>query len=220
MHDYQAWEKYPQHHLWFNKLWVSQELGYKCGPGGTAPKQSGWYIIRPIYNLSGMGVGAKKVWIEAGDLKAVPAGYFWCEWFEGTHYSATYKWIWDRDHYDGYWEIQSCWEGYSNPAMLQQFREWKRSDYIPKVPPHLNILADVDILNVEFKDQKVIEVHLRDTPDPQHDHIIPTWMSDQVNGKVLSERNDKLIKDGYVWIASYDDADGQLTDPRTGFWVK
>lgn len=217
MHDYEAWEKYPQHRLWFNKLWVSQKLRYNCGPGGTAPEESGWFIIRPIYNLSGMGVGAKKVWIEAGDLRAVPAGYFWCEWFEGTHYSATYTF----EHGNiPKWNLKSCWEGFSNPAMLQQFREWKRSSFTPEVPRELNELSDVDILNVEFKDHKVIEVHLRDTPDPNYDHIIPTWMSDQVNGKMLSERNDKLIKDGYTWIKDFDDADGQLSDPRTGFWVK
>jgi hypothetical protein len=217
MHDHEAWEKYPKHHNWFNKLWVSEKLGYKCGPGGTAPKTSGWYIIRPVYNLSGMGVGAKKEFIKAGDLSAVPAGYFWCEWFEGTHYSATFKFV--NDHKPR-WDMISCWEGFSNPAMLQQFREWKRSEFVPKVPWALNELSDVSIINVEYKDDKVIEVHLRDTPDPDYDHIIPTWMSDQANGKVLSERNDQLMKDGYRWISSYDDADGQLADPRTGFWVK
>ena len=217
MHDYEAWEKYPQHHNWFNKLWVSEKLRYNCGPGGTAPKKSGYYIIRPIYNLSGMGVGAKKVLIETGDLKAVQAGYFWCEWFHGRHYSATYEFVHDVKPF---WKLISCFEGFSNPAMLQGFREWKRSSYIPEVPRELNELSDVGLINVEFKNNKVIEVHLRDTPDPDYDHIIPTWMSDQLNGKVLSERNDKLRKDGYKWIKNFDDADGQLKDPRTGFWVK
>lgn len=215
--DQEAWEAYPHHHNWFNKLWVSEKLGYKCGPGGTAPKTSGWYIIRPTYNLSGMGVGAKKVFIKAGDLTAVPAGYFWCEWFEGIHYSATYTFVHDIKPR---WDIISCWEGISNPSMLQRFREWYRSEEAPYVPWVLNELSDVKVINVEFKDDKVIEVHLRDSPDPQYDHIIPTWMSDQENGKVLSERNDRLIKDGYKWISDYDDADGQLSDPRTGFWVK
>lgn len=215
--DHEAWDAYPQHHNWFNKLWVSEKLGYKCGPCGTAPKNSGWYIVRPIYNLSGMGVGAKKVYIKANDHSAVSAGYFWCEWFEGTHYSATYEFFHGKKPI---WNIISCWEGKTNPSMLQQFREWKRSEYIPKVPWCLNELSDVKIINVEFKNDKVIEVHLRNTPDPDYDHIIPTWMSDQINGKILSERNDLLKKEGYVWISDYDDADGQLNDPRTGFWVK
>jgi hypothetical protein len=119
-----------------------------------------------------------------------------------------------------YWDVVSCWEGLSNPAMLQQFREWYRTEEVPHVPWALNELSDVGIINVEFKGDKVIEVHLRDTPDPDYDHIIPTWESDQIYGKVLTERNDQLTKDGYKWISSYDDADGQLADPRTGFWVK
>lgn len=217
MHDYEAWEKYPNHHNWFNKLWVSEKLGYKCGPGGTAPKTSGWYVVRPTYNLSGMGVGAKRVFIKAGDLTAVPAGYFWCEWFDGVHYSATYRF---RHDHKPRWDIISCWEGMSNPAMLQHFREWDRSEESPSVPWALNELSDVGVINIEFKNDKVIEVHLRTSPDPDYDHIIPTWMSDQENGKVLSERNDRLTKAGYKWISDYDDADGQLTDPRTGFWVK
>jgi hypothetical protein len=217
MHDYEAWEKYPNHHNWFNKLWVSEKLGYKCGPGGTAPKTSGWYVVRPTYNLSGMGVGAKRVFIKAGDLTAVPAGYFWCEWFDGVHYSATYRF---RHDHKPRWDIISCWEGMSNPAMLQHFREWDRSEESPSVPWALNELSDVGVINIEFKNDKVIEVHLRTSPDPDYDHIIPTWMSDQENGKVLSERNDRLTKAGYKWISDYDDADGQLKDPRTGFWVK
>jgi hypothetical protein len=217
--DQEAWVAYPKHHNWFNKLWVSEKLGYKCGPGGTAPKTSGWYVIRPTYNLSGMGVGAKKEFIKAGDLTAVRAGYFWCEWFEGTHYSATFKFVHDIKPR---WDVVSCWEGNSNPVMLQQFREWYRTEpeEVPHVPWALNELSDVGIINVEFKGDKVIEVHLRDTPDPNYDHIIPTWVSDQIYGKTLTDRNGRLIKDGYRWISDYDDADGQLSDPRTGFWVK
>jgi hypothetical protein len=96
--------------------------------------------------------------------------------------------------------------------MLQKFKEWYRCEHSPKVPWALNELSDIKIINIEFKDNKVIEVHLRNSPDPQYDHIIPTWTS--------SERNDRLTKDGYKWISDYDDADGQLSDPRTGFWVK
>lgn len=213
MHDYEAWEKYPKHHNWFNKLWVAEKLGYKCGPGATAPKTSGWYIVRPIYNLSGMGVGAKKTYIKANDLTAVPAGYFWCEWFDGVHYSATYRF---RHDHKARWDILSCWIGYTNSAKLQQFSEWKRTEHIPRVPWELNELSDVGVINIEFKDEKVIDVHLRTSPDPDYDHIIPTWHSDIVG----STRDDQLKQQGYVWIPSYDDADGQLTDPRTGFWVK
>ena len=58
--DYQTYAKYSHHRKWFNKLWLSETLGYDCGPSGIFPDKSGWYIVRPIMNLSGMSVGAEK----------------------------------------------------------------------------------------------------------------------------------------------------------------
>ena len=61
--DYQAWEEYPQHSWVFNKLEVALKLGYKAGPACVPlPKTSNTLfkaIIRPIYNLYGMGISAK-----------------------------------------------------------------------------------------------------------------------------------------------------------------
>ena len=61
--DYQAWEEYPQHRWVFNKLEVALKLGYKAGPACVPlPKTSNTLfkaIIRPIYNLYGMGISAK-----------------------------------------------------------------------------------------------------------------------------------------------------------------
>ena len=91
--DFEAWEKYPQHHKWFDKLYLAELMGYKCGPTGTAPDVTDHYVVRPIYNLSGMGVGAKIVKIDAGDFTKVPPGYFWCEFMPGIQYSATYQWL-------------------------------------------------------------------------------------------------------------------------------
>ena len=216
--DQQAYAAYPHHRKWFNKLWLSEALGYNCGPAGIAPAEYGVYVVRPIYNLSGMGVGAERKVIKQGDVTRVPPGYFWCEYFPGKHYSATYEFV--QGTKIPYWKPIACWEGISHPRNLQRFREWKRSDYIPEVPRLINQLSDVPIINIEFKGNQVIEVHLRDTPDPQYDHLIPTWYSDQYDGKMLKERHEQMVKDGYTWISDYDDADGQLADPRTGFWVR
>ena len=35
---------------------IAETMGYKCGPGGTAIPETREYVIRPIYNLAGMGV--------------------------------------------------------------------------------------------------------------------------------------------------------------------
>lgn len=222
--DQEAWHKYPKHRKWFNKLFLAMELGYDCGPCGVAPTKTGVYVVRPTYNLSGMGFGARLVKIEAGDTTKVPAGYFWCEYFRGKHYSATYEWHYDRDNIWGQWRNpwkgMSCWEGINFPLNLSKFTEWKKSDYIPRVPDQLVDLRDVGRINVEFIDDKVIEVHLRDSPDPQYEHIIPIWKSDTDLHESQSSKCYHLELQGYKWISDYDDADGQLSDPRLGFMVK
>ena len=175
MNDNHAYEKYPHHRNWFNKLWVAERLGYVCGPSGVAPPDTNQYIVRPIYNLAGMGIGARFQIIEEGDIRATEPGYFWCERFYGRHISALFKF-----HHGviGEWKPISAFEGFTNPyESLTKFQEWKRLglDWVPEVPRELNELSDVDIINVEFIDGKVIEVQLRDTPDPDYDHFIPVW---------------------------------------------
>ena len=206
MHDFQAWNKYPQHHNWFNKLWLSEKLGYKCGPCGTAPTDSKYYIIRPTYNLSGMGVGAEFVYIEKGDMTKVPPGYFWQEIILGKHYSVTYD-------VNNQFEPISCYEGISFGNELWRFNKWIRSDYYPEFPDTFKDLNDVDIINIEFKGTSPIEVHLRGSADPQYDEIIPIW-------KDRKNDIDKYQKMGYTYIDSPDDADGFLKIPRLGFMVK
>ena len=93
MYDEDAWLKYPHHHNWFNKLYVAEQMGYYCGPCGFAPSRSDYYIVRPIYNLGGMGVGTSIQYIEADDYTMVPPGYFWCEILLGKQYSATYEFV-------------------------------------------------------------------------------------------------------------------------------
>jgi hypothetical protein len=72
---------------------------------------------------------------------------------------------------------------------------------------------NVSVLNVEFIGDKIIEVHLRDTPDPNYDELIPVW-SDDI--KVV----DIYRKIGYTYIESRDDGDGFLDVSRIGFLVK
>lgn len=211
MDDSEAYRAYPHHSKWFNKLHVAETFKYDCGPCGTAPTKDGTYIIRPIYNLAGMGLGAKICYIKAGDVTSTPPGYFWCEYFTGKHYSATYEF-----HHDikGTWKPISCWEGINLPVNVTKFIEWKRSSYFPEAPRELNELCDVKKINVEFKGQNVIEVHLRESPDPAYDHIIPVWASDR------EEKTAHMEMHGYRFIESYEDADGHLEDPRIGFLVK
>jgi len=212
--DDKAYEKYPHHSKWFNKLWLAEELGYKCGPGGVDIPEDGMYVIRPTYNLGGMGAGATVKNLLKGDFTTCPPGYFWCEYLTGKHYSADYKW--KTDHLTGgCWEGVSCWEGTNMPLNLAKFTEWKRSTYIPSIEnPMFKELQDVGTINVEWKGGDIIEVHLRESPDPDYDIMIPVWASDVGIKKQHYEMH------GYDFIEAYDNSNGYIDDARIGFFVK
>lgn len=210
IHDYEAWVNYPHHHNWFNKLFVAEQLGYYCGPCGFAPSRSDYYIVRPIYNLGGMGVGTSLVFIEANDYTKVPPGYFWCEVLLGKQYSATYEFVHDTKPY---WKPLSCWEGDKHPGSFSKFTKWTRSAYVPEVPRLFNVLSDVKRINVEFKGDSPFEVHLRDTPDPDYDELIPIWKDEE-------ERIAKYTEQGYTYVESFDDSNNFLETPRLGFMVR
>jgi hypothetical protein len=211
MEDNIAWQQYPQHRNFFNKLWLSNELGYDCGPCGVAPSHDGYYIVRPIYNLSGMGAGARKVYIKAGDTSSVPPGYFWCEWFEGIHYSATYGPF--IHNTKGEWTKKHCFIGKNQDNALTFFQKWYKINYVPTLSRFFHLLSDVPIINVEFIGDKPIEVHLRESPDPMADEVIPIWDGDQHKIKILENK-------GYTYVESYDDADGFIEIPRIGFMMR
>ena len=208
--DYEAWAEYPHHHNWFNKLFVAEQLRYNCGPCGFAPSQSDYYIIRPIYNLGGMGVGTSLEFIEAGDYSKVPPGYFWCEVLLGKQYSATYQFVHDTNPY---WKPISCWEGEKHPGSFSKFTKWTRSSYAPTVPRIFNVLSDVKRINVEFKGDAPFEVHLRSSPDPDYNELIPVWQGEE-------HTVDELKSKGYSFIPSRDDSNGFLKQARVGFMVK
>lgn len=207
MNDQIAYRKWPQYAHWYNKLWFSEKMKYNCGPAGIAPVTSGWYVVRPIMNLSGMGAGATKKWIEADDVTQVPLGYFWCEWFDGNQYSVTYEWV------DWWWNPISSWAGSKNEDDLSKFYEWRRSSFLPEIDILFHEISSVRSINVEFIGDKPIEVHLRTSPDPDYDMLIPIWKNEEY-------LIDKYTNMGYTYVSSYDNADGFLETPRLGFMVK
>jgi len=206
MNDAHAYLQFPKLRKFYNKLWISEKLGYYCGPSGVAPVTSDWFVVRPIMNLSGMGVGSSKVWIESGDHTKVPPGYFWCEFFEGRHLSVTYE---DET-------IKHCYEAFRGDDMSHFFR-WERTKDIVQIPKWISKelkSGGVKIYNAEFIDGNMIEVHLRGSPDPVADVLYPIWEGDE---KI---KIDKMTKLGYNYKDAFDDADGFLSPPRLGFMTK
>lgn len=225
--DVEAWEQFPHFRNFYNKLDVATYLGYCCGPSGIAPKVSGNYIVRPIYNLLGMGAGAKFQYIEAGDRDSVPPGYFWEEIFTGYTTSVGY----DID-LEGRFKATSAYVGIrTTKDPLFKFNKWKRIDVAeaPTFPEKLfhfhnifNKCYNMNVecpshINIEFIDNRVIDVHIRMSPDPQYDNIIVVWDDSVKDSKSYIKLTEER---GYKFIESIDNAGGHIPQTRKGFLVK
>jgi len=222
LEDYQVWYAYPQYRWTMNKLDLSLRLGYHAGPAGVAVQKSGWYIVRPIYNPYGMGIGAHKKWLDANEQFAeamschehIPPGYFWCEWFEGEHYSIDYAKVNNK------WQPINASQGFHyDDKNLTKFHFWRIIE-----PPHINLpewIHDIDVeeFNIEFKGNKITEVHLRSGNDIAIDSNIgdeyyPIWKGDNVDHlKHLEFVPNLFDEDEY-------DADGHLSNIRLGYYKK
>lgn len=220
--DTQAWETYPKYRWVFNKLEVAMQLGYECGPACVPVKKKGSYIIRPIYNLFGQGIGAKRQFLDP-DLhtedmilhKFVPPGYFWCEYLNGDHYSIDYK----REN--NRWVPFSAMIGtHENEKNLVRFEVWEKVEIPNFTLPDFLHEIDVEYLNVESKNENPFEIHLRTGNDqiwdlPMGSKLYPSWdESDQIIRKNL-KFSPNLHSD-----ARYYAANGYLDDVRRGYYIE
>lgn len=220
--DTQAWEAYPQYRWVFNKLEVAMRFGYECGPACVPIKRKGNYIIRPIYNLFGQGIGAKKQYLDpelhTEDMilhKYVSPGYFWCEYLEGDHFSIDYK----REN--GRWIPFSAMIGtHETENNLTRFEVWQKVELPNFELPNFIHEIDVDYLNIESKNEKPFEIHLRTGNDqiwnlPMGSKVYPIW-----DEKDLNKKNGMKFSPNYESDIRFYSADGHLSDVRRGFYVE
>lgn len=209
--DWDAWNMYPQHRWLFNKLELSLRLGYCAGPTPAPVPVTGDYIVRPIYNLSGMGAGAVLMNLEAGRVYDFPPSYFWCERFVGDHLSVNYEWRASR--------LLPVHTSVAEPDFnnLSRFKRWTKIGHRDlELPNWISSLRFVPKINIEFIGDKIIEIHLRhgvDFPNGAKE-IIPVWKT------TLQQEIDKLLDQGYTYEESYTDAEKNVNDPRLGFLWK
>ena len=220
--DTQAWEAYPQYRWIFNKLELAMRLDYKCGPACVPIKEKGDYIVRPIYNLRGCGIGAKKIKLNpelhSEDMilhKFIPPGYFWCEYLMGNHYSIDYKRV------NHHWIPFSAMIGtHENDNNLVKFEVWEKVE-IPdfNLPDFLHEI-DTEYLNIESKNCNPFEIHLRTGNDqiwnlPIGSKLYPSWnKNDELKRKNLKFSPNLYSDDRYY------SADGHLQDVRRGYYVE
>jgi hypothetical protein len=207
LQDSDAWNAYPEYRKWFDKLYLSTHLGYNCGPSGVPPLISGTYIVRPTYNLSGMGAGARIENIPAGDCTVVPPGYFWCDMFYGEHISVNYSLSLDGKTHTAV----SAWLGEKSKDSLR-FSRWTKTSELIDLPAPFKYMTDVSEINAEFIGGRMIEIHFRQSPDPECDEFIPVWADDE---DIIY----RYLQQGYTFIKDEDDANGFLDVKRKGFLI-
>lgn len=228
LEDYQAWQEYGDtEHRWvFNKLEVSLRGGLHAGPAAVPPRSDGFFISRPIYNLYGMGIGAEKFqyseeeYEEFVNYKTVPPGFFWCEWLDGPHLSIDYQ-----KYDDGSWEVSSVWEGsHYSDTNLTKFSSWTRlpSQVAPSphdLPIHLDWLyqdTEITFFNVELREGRIVEIHLRPgdlmfNDLPVGTELVPVWQG-------MERPQGEWIPDIDPNMGKYK-VSGRITEFRDGFIV-
>lgn len=167
-----AWKYCDAEDLWiYDKLILSRKLGYMCGPVGVDVPKSGSYIVRPITNIDGMGIGAEILSLEK-NTDHLPPGYFWCEVFTGIYHSVDYI----------FGDQILCVEGERDlDQPLYKWKSWtKCNHHIPL--PEILVEFHYENINCEFVGDKLIEVHLRHNPDfmDGYNHIIPVWLGEDI----------------------------------------
>ena len=197
MSDIDVWSTVPTRHLWiYDRLILSRALGYVAAPAGIPVPEPGWYMIKPITNLRGMGRGAQRVWLTADLSDAVPDGHFWMPCFEGRHISVDYHWG----------EPVLTVEGFRDSDRLDRFCRWCRvADVLPLPTCLMMVAQDLEWLNVEYVGGQAIEVHARYNDDFRNhdgDEIYPQWRDEPVTQPM-----------GTAWYPS-------SAGDRLGFWVK
>jgi len=190
------WNQIDPSDLWvYNKLFLSRILGYNCGPVGTTVPKSDFYIVRPSFNLLGMGRFARIEWIEKYTDSFHPSE-FWCEIFKGEHLSV------DFHHQKA--ELVVLGERNSNDP-LHKWKRWLKIDKEIKFPTILsNLKGNYDWINCEFINGNLIEVHFRRNPDFRYQNsvAIPVW--------------DEIPTENYEDYKFIEDSDFN----RRGFYIK
>lgn len=186
------WNHIHSSDLWvYNKLFLSRMLGYNCGPSGTTVPKSDFYIVRPSFNLLGMGRFARREWIEKYTDHIHPAE-FWCEIFDGEHLSVDFY----------HQKAKLVVKGTKNPDdPYYKWKKWEKIDKKVKFPDILkNLKGHYEWINCEFIHNRLIEVHFRRNPDFRYKNsvAIPVWDDEIYENMDFIEDADYLRKGFYI----------------------
>jgi len=171
--DADAWAWYPAYRRVYDKLEVAASQGLACGPHGLEPP--GFPVFsKPIYNMRGMGTGARVLRSREEYLREQRPGHMWMTLLEGEHLSsdcvvAAGEPRWWR-HATGlaleggifdYWTVHAE----ARPEVEGYCGEWIRA--------HLPGYSGM--INLETIGGRIIEAHLR-FADQWPDLYGPGWV--------------------------------------------
>ena len=168
------WKSIHHKDLWvYNKLYLSRVLGYNCGAIGTPVPKPDFYIVRPSFNLLGMGRYARKEYIYKYTDQYHPSE-FWSEIFVGSHISVDFHEkqsklvvLGERDDTDPYYK----------------WKKWTKIDLEVSFPDVLHdLVGNYEWINCEFIGNHLIEVHFRQNPDFRYNNheAIPVWNDESI----------------------------------------
>lgn len=158
--DDAAWTLYPYFRSLMNKLYVAESQGLECSLLGSTQAPSRYpVVVRPVYNLYGMGLGTAFVHNEDQLEELMQPASFWCEFLTGPHLSIDLaiqngKLLW-HGAFQGFKDTSNQFTHWSvvtvPPARVQYTLTWLRV-YAPTF---------IGMVNVEMIGKRIIEVHLR-----------------------------------------------------------
>lgn len=191
IYDHQVWPTLDVKDLWvYDKLILSTYLGHLCGPAGLQLPYTGKFIVKPITNILGMGLGTYIKDFTTTNTDDILPGYFWMEIFKGDHLSV--------DVVKGKTDV--IYKGISSGP--NRFSKWIKLDNDIEHPQFIvDLSIKYGIVNYECIGNKIIEVHLRANPDWQKykaKELIPVWNGDIIPpNMVIDADGDRL---GFVVI--------------------
>ncbi len=196
MVDFEAYAKYPQFSHFYDKLWVAKQQNVLCGTSEDPIPSSNTYVVKPIINLYGMGMGARYVYLEKGSFIQDDT-MMWCEVFDGDHVSVDYK----LNKEVGMYVQNTTVKGYrglkGRDKYSTQFYKWERINKHFVLPTFVEEL-DVDVFNIEFIGDKIIEIHLRSNPDFLHHGFRALHV---ITDKTTRSEIEIYKSMGYFWVA-------------------
>ncbi|KAL2856471.1 hypothetical protein BJY01DRAFT_263519 [Aspergillus pseudoustus] len=162
--DRDAYPMNPKFRWVYNKLMVAELQGIDCGPHWTQPDNAIFPIFsKPIFNLGSMGAEARAIATMDDYWCSVTPGHMWSALLVGEHYSTDIAVLAGKP----------VWFSHARgtPGPQQTFDYWEVNVSVdPSVQAYIatfvktHLAEYTGMLNMETIGGKIIEIHLRFSP--------------------------------------------------------